>query len=273
MSIELINRITLKKDGIYVSTHSNNDTSPYHSVKIDYLTKAYINGGIKGLDKEIIDMCFEFCVLTGKHESVLPYRQAINRAINNNEFIEILKETHRLEDKKFEIANEMGDYKNLTKKQSKKLYDEVALKVKELKYKRNEFVAKLVQEERKSIFKNNKIKKEPKELRRGIYEVIPIHKINEQYGEIYDEYMNLNSNNGTIIYEKRLGNLLPSPEQISIREYLDMIERSGVDNIEGANKFIEFIMKYPHIYQKALDNELNERLEKEIEEDFQEVQA
>ena len=31
MSTELINRITVKKDGVYVSSHSSNDTSPYHS--------------------------------------------------------------------------------------------------------------------------------------------------------------------------------------------------------------------------------------------------
>ena len=28
MSTELINRITVKKDGVYVSSHSSNDTSP-----------------------------------------------------------------------------------------------------------------------------------------------------------------------------------------------------------------------------------------------------
>ena len=55
MSVELINRITFKKDGIYISTHSSNDDSPYHSVKSDYLTKAYITGGINGLDKAVTE--------------------------------------------------------------------------------------------------------------------------------------------------------------------------------------------------------------------------
>lgn len=31
MSYELINRITVKKDGVYISSHSNNDTAPFHS--------------------------------------------------------------------------------------------------------------------------------------------------------------------------------------------------------------------------------------------------
>lgn len=41
MSRELINRITRKKDGVYISTHSSNDDAPYHSVKIDFLTDIY----------------------------------------------------------------------------------------------------------------------------------------------------------------------------------------------------------------------------------------
>lgn len=31
MSTELINRITVKKDGVYLSSHSSNDTAPFHS--------------------------------------------------------------------------------------------------------------------------------------------------------------------------------------------------------------------------------------------------
>ena len=63
MSSELINRISIKKDGVYVSTHSRNDTSPYTSVKIEFLTKAYREKGQRGLDKEVVDMCFYNCDL------------------------------------------------------------------------------------------------------------------------------------------------------------------------------------------------------------------
>lgn len=265
MAIELINRITLKKDGIYVSTHSNNDDSPYQSVKVDFLTEAYINGGIKGLDRAIINIYFDFCDFRGTNESVLPYRYAINKAMKNKEFIEILKETRSLNDKAFEIANRFGKYKNLTKEQSVALYNEFEPKVNEAENKRNEFVAKIVGEERKSILINKQVKRIPKEMKNGIYEIIPIHKIDEGSGEVYIEYMNFNSNNGTIIYEKALGNLMPSPEIIKIGQYIDMIEKSGVDNIGGAKKFIEFIMKYPNIYQAGLDNEFKEELDNEVE--------
>ena len=105
MSSELINRISVKKDGVYVSTHSRNDTSPYYSVKIGFLTKAYNEGGQKQLDKEIIDLCFYNCELRGTHKSILPYERAINKAVDDNEFIKIRREYEKLDNKAFSIAN------------------------------------------------------------------------------------------------------------------------------------------------------------------------
>ena len=81
MSSELINRISIKKDGVYVSTHSRNDSSPYTSVKIEFLTKAYKEKGLRGLDKEVVDMCFYNCELRGNHKSILPYKEAIGQVI------------------------------------------------------------------------------------------------------------------------------------------------------------------------------------------------
>ena len=118
MSVELINRITFKKDGIYISTHSSNDDSPYHSVKSDYLTKAYITGGINGLDKAVISMYFSNCDFRGSNESIMPYRIAIDKAMNDNEFIEIINEHRSLESEAIDIANRWGNYKDLTKEES-----------------------------------------------------------------------------------------------------------------------------------------------------------
>ena len=265
MSVELINRITFKKDGIYISTHSSNDDSPYHSVKSDYLTKAYITGGINGLDKAVISMYFSNCDFRGSNESIMPYRIAIDKAMNDNEFIEIINEHRSLESEAIDIANRWGNYKDLTKEESTAIYNEFKPKVQKAEDKRNEFVIKMIKKERGTIIKNSK--KEPKELKDGIYEIIPIHKIDEGHGKVYDEYMNFNTNNGTIIYEKRLGNLTQSPEFIKIGEYIDVIERHGIENVDGSDKFIEFIMKYPDIYQMGLDNELEKDNITEIEEE------
>lgn len=78
MSRELINRIKKQKDGIYVSTHSSNDSTPYHWVKIDFLTDIYNKEGQKGLDKEIINMMFNYVELRGTHKSLQRYLYAYN---------------------------------------------------------------------------------------------------------------------------------------------------------------------------------------------------
>ena len=41
MSTELINRITVKKDGVYISSHSSNDTAPFHSWRCKGLSEVY----------------------------------------------------------------------------------------------------------------------------------------------------------------------------------------------------------------------------------------
>lgn len=54
MSYPLINRITVKKDGVYFSHKENNDSMPYYSSKINGATNAYENGGRKGLDEYML---------------------------------------------------------------------------------------------------------------------------------------------------------------------------------------------------------------------------
>lgn len=262
MSSELINRISIKKDGVYISTHSRNDTSPYYSVKIDFLTNAYNKGGQKALDKEIVNLCFYNCELRGSHHSIIPYVKAIKKAVNDKEFLKIKSEYTKLNDKAFSIANRFDEYKNLTKEEAERMYNEIEPKVDEIRNKRNEFVANLVEKERLELNK-------PKELQEGIFEVIPIHNVYEGLGEIYTEYMNFNSNNGTIIYEKTLGNLMPTPEVIEISKYQEMINKYNIENIGGAKEFTKFIKKYPDIYKEGLRNEkvnLKENYQLEYEE-------
>ena len=76
MSTELINRITVKKDGVYVSSHSSNDTSPYHSWRCRGLSEIYAVEGQKGLDREVIRMLYEYAELRGSHKSLERYRYA-----------------------------------------------------------------------------------------------------------------------------------------------------------------------------------------------------
>lgn len=76
MSTELINRITVKKDGVYLSSHSSNDTSPYHSWRCKGLSEIYDAEGRKGLDREVIRMLYEYAEFRGSHKSLDRYRYA-----------------------------------------------------------------------------------------------------------------------------------------------------------------------------------------------------
>ena len=58
-----INRITVKKDGVYLSSHSSNDTAPFHSWRCRGLSEVYAAEGQAGLDREIIRMLYEYLLL------------------------------------------------------------------------------------------------------------------------------------------------------------------------------------------------------------------
>lgn len=78
MSTELIKSITVKKDGVYLSSHSSNDTAPFHSWYCKSLSEIYAAEGQKGLDREIIRMLYEYAELRGRHKSLERYRYAVN---------------------------------------------------------------------------------------------------------------------------------------------------------------------------------------------------
>lgn len=81
MSIELINRITVKKDGVYISSHSSNDSVPFHFWRCKGLSEVYAAEGQKGLDREIVCMLYEYAQLRGRHKSLDRYRYAIESPI------------------------------------------------------------------------------------------------------------------------------------------------------------------------------------------------
>lgn len=151
MARELINRITIKKDGVYVSTHSSNDDSPYHSVKVDFLSKAYNEKGQSGLDLEVIKLLCECGELRGNHHSLEKYRYALNSPSGDeiykyytdkiNEYYESLNEDDKKtvwSPNKTENAQKYCDYSNFMRNEmyckfAKKCseYDFIVNKIKE----------------------------------------------------------------------------------------------------------------------------------------------
>lgn len=70
MSTELINRITVKKDGVYLSSHSSNDTAPFHAWRCNSLSEIYAAEGQAGLDREIVCIkksCLSMWCLLQRH--------------------------------------------------------------------------------------------------------------------------------------------------------------------------------------------------------------
>ncbi len=78
MSTELINRITVKKDGVYLSSHSSNDTAPFLSRRNGRLSEVYAAEGQKGLDREVVRLLYEYASLRGSHKSLARYRYAVD---------------------------------------------------------------------------------------------------------------------------------------------------------------------------------------------------
>lgn len=78
MGIELINRITIKKNAVYLSHKSINDSDIFHSSEQSRLTKIYQTKGRKELDKEIMKMLTDYAQLRGKHKSIIPYQKVLN---------------------------------------------------------------------------------------------------------------------------------------------------------------------------------------------------
>lgn len=150
MSIELINKITFENNEVYVSTHSSNDTDSFHLVKSLFLTEAYKKEGEEGLDKAFISMCLDNWEISGSHSSVEGYKKAINKAIYEKEFNDIRNQYDELSDKVFDIANGLGEYKNLSKESRDKLYIELKPQVETMKDKKIEYVLNILREIRKS---------------------------------------------------------------------------------------------------------------------------
>lgn len=135
MSRELINRISVKKDGIYLSIHSSNDNAPYHSVKIKSLSDIYDLEGQKGLDREIIKIICEYGELRGNHNSLKKYYYALNSAETNNirkKYLDLNNYYYNLlseDDKNSLYTTNMSEKAKQYRNHSKDLYNEMYSKI------------------------------------------------------------------------------------------------------------------------------------------------
>ena len=135
MSTELINRITVKKDGVYISSHSTNDTAPFHSWRCKGLSEIYAAEGQKGLDREIVCMLYEYAQLRGSHKSLDRYRYAIDSLQAQkiykkySDMIDERYESLDEADKKtvwYKLTEKAKEYRAYESEMRKKMYCEIA---------------------------------------------------------------------------------------------------------------------------------------------------
>lgn len=135
MSTELINRITVKKDGVYISSHSSNDTAPFHSWRCKGLSEIYAAEGQKGLDREIVCMLYEYAQLRGSYKSLDRYRYAIDSLQAQkiykkySDMIDERYESLDEADKKtvwYKLTEKAKEYRAYESEMRKKMYCEIA---------------------------------------------------------------------------------------------------------------------------------------------------
>lgn len=135
MSTELINCITVKKDGVYLSSHSSNDAALFHSWRCGRLSDIYTAEGQKGLDREIICMLYEYAQLRGSHRSLDRYRYAMDcpeaHAIYKRYIDQINERYERLgeADKKtvwYKPTEKAREYQVYKSEMRQKMYTEIA---------------------------------------------------------------------------------------------------------------------------------------------------
>jgi hypothetical protein len=128
MSFELVNRISVKKDGVYISTHSNNDTAPFHSVKLKNISEIYIaNGGAEWRKKQaLIEFVKQFSrdnylrlveYKSNEHASITELRIAIDAGY--------LGRKNFREDESVAVANIIRGLKDHTESEKKEIIDKL----------------------------------------------------------------------------------------------------------------------------------------------------
>ena len=76
--MSLIDRIEIRKDGVYLSTHLSGEVDSYRTWWCKELTEAYQTEGQKGLDREMFLIFHEFAELGAYHKSTARYHYVFN---------------------------------------------------------------------------------------------------------------------------------------------------------------------------------------------------
>lgn len=140
MGAEIIKRIVIKQDGVYLSSKSSNDGRPFRLWRNSSLSDIYASEGREGADREIVRMLMEYACLSGRHRSLERYYFALNAydtsTIRQSYVDQINRKYSELSQADKESiwrkpTEKAGEYIEYQKMIDTKMYSEIAQKCKE----------------------------------------------------------------------------------------------------------------------------------------------
>lgn len=146
MGIDLIKKVVIEKDGVYVSSHSVNDSSPYQYHRSSFLSDVYREEGQRGLDRTVLSLIYDNAELVPGHPSLQRYLFAIQPGLRQNDvsikYFDLIEQKYRQlseEDKNrlyYKPTPEARSYLQYEKDMMEKMCVELAQRCEEYDWKR-----------------------------------------------------------------------------------------------------------------------------------------
>ena len=99
MGFELIKKVGIEKDGVYISSHSSNDSYPYQYHRSSLLSDVYREEGQRGLDRTVLSLIYDNAELVPGHSSLQRYLFAIQPGLRQNDvaikYFDLIEQKYR----------------------------------------------------------------------------------------------------------------------------------------------------------------------------------
>ena len=146
LGIDLIKKVVIEKDGVYVSSHSVNDSAPYQYHRSSFLSDVYREEGQRGLDRTVLSLIYDNAELVPGHPSLQRYLFAIQPGLRQNDvsikYFDLIEQKYRQlseEDKNrlyYKPTPEARSYLQYEKDMMEKMCVELAQRCEEYDWKR-----------------------------------------------------------------------------------------------------------------------------------------
>lgn len=122
MSEQLIDRMEIRKDGVYLSSHLSDDPALSRTERFKELSEIYQKEGQAGLDREMINIFYEYAVLGAYHKSTARYHHLLKMP----EAKAIHKKYFSMIDAYYDNSHTKSECRNFEREMRDKLYSELA---------------------------------------------------------------------------------------------------------------------------------------------------